>query len=819
MLAIIQSGGSLKDVHARNIIDHLETLTMRQRNFYKDEANHLRNMMTVGRLRQNRGYYKARCATLESLMKGFFKHREALCDYLLFCSSIRTEPHLPWKWTPFDSIPEGNESCQSDRSMSLEDLCIPNDFICPISQELFEDPVKAVDGFTYERRSILRWYQIRKSSPSTGLEIDDTTLRQNGALHTNIKKWVEGEMLAESAPPASKKARSTRSGDTDIQFIGPDIQFLRRVPKHLSGADLHHYAFRGMKGKHARFSLHHNKQLIKPTEESIEQQGLDHGTAVHISIGTEPDLAPKPVTESTLDDIAPDREKLSLLKVYDRRSHTLFSYWLPSGTSISSESVIFRHWRHQAECGRGFHGYDIDLYKEKRSTGDGHSTGKGLKHWDRIDPSVAPRYGKGILSDEKLYYEADEKREETHLDISHRDLLVLKLLARTHREIQDGNKIKAKRSRVMSRLDTSKHLFETFINRTLAYNLASHIGLIRFSNTATVAQDVTHAIENFRSSVRQMQAGGDTSIWDALALANDRLSVYAQKYPEARKRIVCLSDGEDTSSKSWSWEVCNNLVRNGVVVDSFCIGEEDNLDLQTVSYLTGGYKFVPTTLNQASAICEMEPVLTQLDRPPGTAVMRGRPVTWESFLAASNDAAGDIVTQDVYPHRKQHPNLEDSFVSVSDVNRMSRQNQAAMEPGQRSNANVRPTRLLAELRNVSADTHPYYEVFVSESDIGFWKILMHGPPDSPYSTGCFMLYLHMEENYPAFPPKGRFCTSILHPNINRHGRICHSILDRKRPNVVSKGLANKRCRQLDGRYFECSAAEHHLFPPSYAGIQ
>jgi len=167
-----------------------------------------------------------------------------------------------------------------------------------------------------------------------------------------------------------------------------------------------------------------------------------------------------------------------------------------------------------------------------------------------------------------------------------------------------------------------------------------------------------------------MQAGGDTSIWDALALANDRLSTYAHQNPEVRKRIVCLSDGQDTSSKNRSWEVCSNLVQNGIIVDSFCIGAENNVDLKTISLLTGGYKFVPKSLEQAMAICEMEPVLTQLDRPSRTVQLQGQPVTSQSFLAASSRATADIVTQDIFPGRKQHPNLSDSFVSISDASRM-----------------------------------------------------------------------------------------------------------------------------------------------------
>lgn len=87
-------------------------------------------------------------------------------------------------------------------------------------------------------------------------------------------------------------------------------------------------------------------------------------------------------------------------------------------------------------------------------------------------------------------------------------------------------------------------------------------------------------------------------------------------------------------------------------------------------------------------------------------------------------------------------------------------------------------RLLSELRNISANPHPHYDVYVSESNFGFWKVVMEGPPESSYASGTFVLYLDMEKDYPVCPPKGRFCTSMLHPNINRHGRICHSILDR-----------------------------------------
>ena len=99
-------------------------------------------------------------------------------------------------------------------------------------------------------------------------------------------------------------------------------------------------------------------------------------------------------------------------------------------------------------------------------------------------------------------------------------------------------------------------MFEAFINRTLAYQVKNHIGLITFSTQARVHQSITDVIEDFRNSVRYSTCHGDTALWDALALARENLSGYAEKFPEVRKRIICLSDGEDTKSLYSAQEVC-----------------------------------------------------------------------------------------------------------------------------------------------------------------------------------------------------------------------------------------------------------------------
>src|ERR1700722_19151793 len=61
---------------------------------------------------------------------------------------------------------------------------------CPITGEIFRDPVIAQDGHTYERKAITDWLQQNGSSPITQESMDVSTLRTNHVVRKMIDEFT-----------------------------------------------------------------------------------------------------------------------------------------------------------------------------------------------------------------------------------------------------------------------------------------------------------------------------------------------------------------------------------------------------------------------------------------------------------------------------------------------------------------------------------------------------------------------------------------------------------------------------------------------------
>ena len=66
---------------------------------------------------------------------------------------------------------------------------IPHEYICPISQEIMIEPVNTIDNYTYDKNSIEEWFKKSNISPLTGLVLKDLKLTPNCELLNKINEY------------------------------------------------------------------------------------------------------------------------------------------------------------------------------------------------------------------------------------------------------------------------------------------------------------------------------------------------------------------------------------------------------------------------------------------------------------------------------------------------------------------------------------------------------------------------------------------------------------------------------------------------------
>jgi len=100
-------------------------------------------------------------------------------------------------------------------------------------------------------------------------------------------------------------------------------------------------------------------------------------------------------------------------------------------------------------------------------------------------------------------------------------------------------------------------------------------------------------------------------------------------------------------------------------------------------------------------------------------------------------------------------------------------------------------KVIREMSDIMKDPHPFWDIFVDDKDILFWKLILCGPATTPYEGGVFLLYMDFSKDFPEKAPKMRFITPIKHVNVNSYGRICHSIFDRNyNPDIKIRDILN-----------------------------
>jgi len=367
-----------------------------------------------------------------------------------------------------------------------------------------------------------------------------------------------------------------------------------------------------------------------------------------------------------------------------------------------------------------------------------------------------------------------------------------------------------------TKLTETKQVFENVIGRMLGYQLVSNfVGVVTFSSRERIK--VTRKLsrinqQEFKDMVQDLHGSGQTALWDAIDKAKDMLTAFKTAHGNTKLRIIVLTDGMNNDSIKRPEDICTSLYEAEIVLDSIVVGSCSTEDLFKLSKHTGGYAFNPQSRLLLFQTFLLEPFLDISARPD----IERLPV---DNYETSEPKRPDMRTIFDFPPLRKHQLEDGSFVSLNDAGRfftshsstlVGKRNRnsvfaSLMVPNrtpstmstsglttstlrslrsngsQRAMSDMRSTSdrsshsigrvFLSEITHMLAVSHeqPYssMDVYVNETNMSYWKVVMEGPKGTPYEKGTFVLSVSMSPSFPQVPPIVRFLTPILHPNVTK----------------------------------------------------
>jgi Mg-chelatase subunit ChlD len=165
----------------------------------------------------------------------------------------------------------------------------------------------------------------------------------------------------------------------------------------------------------------------------------------------------------------------------------------------------------------------------------------------------------------------------------------------------------------LKRIGAVKSFFEAFAYRTMAYNFEHVISLILFDDKIDSKVDFTESFHDFNLLVANAHPRGSTLLYDAMVVATQKLLAFKKRYPNCITRILALTDGEDTGSKSSIVDTAQLLVDSHILVDSFVVGSNCE-GLKCITFAAGGKCYLARDLQESLKLFEQETVLSSRSR-------------------------------------------------------------------------------------------------------------------------------------------------------------------------------------------------------------
>jgi len=109
---------------------------------------------------------------------------------------------------------------------------VPEFLLCPLSRDVMEDPVRAPDGFVYERALITEWLERNRSSPLTRQHMDAQNLVKDVDVlmeAKRYKKWAAGDRSSPFTLKDGTLAIGQHQGNLGVARNGFEVAFTKSI--------------------------------------------------------------------------------------------------------------------------------------------------------------------------------------------------------------------------------------------------------------------------------------------------------------------------------------------------------------------------------------------------------------------------------------------------------------------------------------------------------------------------------------------------------------------------------------------------------------
>ena len=280
-------------------------------------------------------------------------------------------------------------------------------------------------------------------------------------------------------------------------------------------------------------------------------------------------------------------------------------------------------------------------------------------------------------------------------------------------------------------------------------------------------------LDLFESIVDDIQVRGGTAIYSAIVSAVDMLRPQFAARPEADFRVVLLTDGENNAGVSQQ-AALQAAFEIGAVVDAIIVGDNPDTNLRKIVAATGGNCYQIITLSEGFELMEAEAVVSLKARRGGTDKPKFVKKEFKPEMLSMTQA------KTIVRGKNASKVASKAIKAITATKRAQKMTDCATAAGAMVNkaSSAGDRRLAKELGKFATTGAPDgFHIYPDADNPRLMRVLMEGPPDTPFANGVFELDVTIPNSYPFSSPQIDFVTPIYHCNVSDTGYICMDALD------------------------------------------